>query len=88
VVVEPTVSSRRVEYYYTVFFFIFSVILYLSILCLFVSIAADRSEVTRNLKLQLEKYPEFTKNASCVFDHILWPNNINFYILTVLALLG
>jgi hypothetical protein len=36
---------------------------------------------------QLGEVPGLHKKASCILDHILWPNNIYFYVLTY-ALLG
>jgi hypothetical protein len=46
------------------------------IIYLFVCIATNRGEVTRNLKLQLLRYLELYKKASCALDHFSLSNNV------------
>jgi hypothetical protein len=63
--------------------------LFLFIVCICVYFAANRSKVTmKNVEPNFEKYLESqVKDKLCPWSH-LWPNNINFYVLTLLALLG
>jgi hypothetical protein len=52
------------------FVYMFGVMLFLNIVCLSICFVANRSEVTRNLKLQFEKYLElYQKGKLCPCSH-------------------
>jgi hypothetical protein len=53
----------------------FGVLLFLCTPCLFVCIATNRSEVTRNLKTKLVP-GNLESKASCALDHSSLPNNV------------
>jgi hypothetical protein len=73
VVLEPTISLRCVEHYYTVCSYIWCNVNVAY--TMFVCIATNSSEVTSHLKTKLA--PEnLESKASCALDHFSLPNNV------------
>jgi hypothetical protein len=86
-ILEPTISLRHVEYYYTVCAYVWCNVNFAY--TMFVCIATTSSEVTSHLKIIL--VPRISKyQASCALDHFFLPNHvlINHNDLHRLILMG
>jgi hypothetical protein len=87
VILEPTISLRHVEYYYTVYAYVWCNVNFAY--TMFVCIVTTSSEVMSHLKIIL--VPEISKSqASCALDHFFLPNHvlINHNDLHRLILMG
>ena len=72
VVSEPAISLRRVDYYYTVYSYVWCDVNFSY--TMFVCIAISSSEVTSHLKTNLVP-GDLKSKASCALDHSSLPNN-------------
>jgi uncharacterized protein (UPF0333 family) len=73
VIVEPTISLRRVEHYYAICSYVWCDVN--SSYTMFVCIATNNSEVTSHLKTNLV-LGNLESKTSCALDHFSLPNNV------------
>ena len=72
VVLEPTISLRRIDHYYVVCSYVWCDVNFTY--NMFICIATTSSEVTSHLKSKL--VPGIKSQASCALDHIFLPNHV------------